>query len=178
MLDQTCFYRSYCPVLKVSFPDFSLQSFEILAWHLVYVNSFWPNTDEVLVSSSLAYFYRTLSIANLKFGNWKRLHLKKETVTVDTNIWYKGTKKHNLWKHSDSKNKDHEADIIKMLEFLVDNIFRGFCWSLPADSGHCNGYELCPYSYEADFIQSLHSTGKKQRLGSISLTGTSMMNCP
>ena len=27
--------------------------------------------------------------------------------------------------HSDSKNKYTEEDIIKMLEFLVDNIFRG-----------------------------------------------------
>ena len=32
----TQFYRSYCPLLKFSFPDFSLQSFEILTWNLVY----------------------------------------------------------------------------------------------------------------------------------------------
>ena len=35
--------------------------------------------------------------------------------------------------------------IFKMLEFLVDNIFVVFCRkSLPADSRHSNGYELCP----------------------------------
>ena len=32
----TYFYRSYCPLLKFSFPDFSLLSFEILTWNLVY----------------------------------------------------------------------------------------------------------------------------------------------
>ena len=83
--------------------------------------------------------------------------------------------------HSDSKNKYSEDDIIKMLEFLVDNIFVVFagevfqqtvgiqigtnCATLLAD--------IFLYSYEADFIQSLLSTGKKQHLGS-----TSMMYCP
>ena len=42
--------------------------------------------------------------------------------------------------HSDSKHKYSEDGIIKMLEFLVDNIFVG----LQADSWHSNGYELCP----------------------------------
>ena len=32
----TYFYGSYCPLLKFSFPDFSLLSFEILTWYLVY----------------------------------------------------------------------------------------------------------------------------------------------
>ena len=32
----TYFYRSYCPLLKFSFPDFSLLSFEILTWNVVY----------------------------------------------------------------------------------------------------------------------------------------------
>ena len=32
----TYFNRSYCPLLKFSFPDFSLLSFEILTWNLVY----------------------------------------------------------------------------------------------------------------------------------------------
>ena len=30
------FYRSYCPLLKFSFPDFSLLSSEILTWNMVY----------------------------------------------------------------------------------------------------------------------------------------------
>ena len=32
----TYFYESYCPLLKFSFPNFSLSSFEILIWNLVY----------------------------------------------------------------------------------------------------------------------------------------------
>ena len=32
----TYIYMSYCPLLKLSFPDFSLLSFEILSWNLVY----------------------------------------------------------------------------------------------------------------------------------------------
>ena len=32
----TYFYRSYCPLLKFGFPDFSLQSFEILTSNYVY----------------------------------------------------------------------------------------------------------------------------------------------
>ena len=32
----TYFYRSYCPLLRFSFPDFSLLSFEIMTWNLVY----------------------------------------------------------------------------------------------------------------------------------------------
>ena len=32
----TYFYRSYCPLLKFCFPDFSLPSFEILTCNLVY----------------------------------------------------------------------------------------------------------------------------------------------
>ena len=32
----THFYRSYCPFLKFNFPGFSLPSFEILSWNLVY----------------------------------------------------------------------------------------------------------------------------------------------
>ena len=71
--------------------------------------------------------------------------------------------------HSDSKNKYTEDDIINMLEFLVDNIFVVFgrnvfqqlvgipmgtnCVPLLAD--------IFLYSNEAEFIQSLLSTGKK-----------------
>ena len=58
--------------------------------------------------------------------------------------------------HSDSKNRYSEDDIIKMLEYLVDNIFVVFAGSLPADSRHSNGYELCPSSRQhlSVFIRS------------------------
>ena len=72
--------------------------------------------------------------------------------------------------HSDWKDKYNEEDIFKMLEFLVDNIFVVFagkvfqqiigipmgtnCAALLAD--------IYLYSYEAEFIQSLLSAGKKR----------------
>ena len=80
--------------------------------------------------------------------------------------------------HSDSKNKYTEDDIVNMLKFLVDNIFVVFwgkvfqqivgtptgknCAPLPAD--------IFLYSYEADFIQSLLSTGKKKLASQFNFT--------
>ena len=71
--------------------------------------------------------------------------------------------------HSDSKNKYSEDDIIKMLEFLVNNIFVVFSEKVFQQTvGIPMGTNCAPlladiflYSYEADFIQSLLSTGKK-----------------
>ena len=46
--------------------------------------------------------------------------------------------------HSDSKNKYTEEDIIRMLEFLVDNIFVVFAGNFPTDNRHYHGHKLCP----------------------------------
>ena len=68
--------------------------------------------------------------------------------------------------HSDSKNKYSESYIIKMLEFLVDNIFVVFggkvfqqIVGIPMGT-ICASHltDIFLYSYEADFIQSLLST--------------------
>ena len=90
-------------------------------------------------------------------------------------LWqFLGTIMYAIWtfvkEHSDWKDKYNEEDIFKMLEFLVDNIFVVFagkvfqqiigipmgtnCAALLAD--------IYLYSYEAEFIQSLLSAGKKQ----------------
>ena len=72
--------------------------------------------------------------------------------------------------HSDSKNKYTEEDIIKMLEFLVDNIFVVFAGKVfqkivgfPMDT-NCAPLlaDIFLYSYEAEFIQSLLSAVKKR----------------
>ena len=72
--------------------------------------------------------------------------------------------------HSDSKHKYSENDIIKMLEFLVDNIFVVFAGKvfqqivgIPMGT-NCAPFlaDIFLYSYEAEFIQSLLSTGRKQ----------------
>ena len=79
--------------------------------------------------------------------------------------------------HSDSKNKYSEDDIIKMLEFLVDNIFVVFAGKVFQQTvGIPMGTNCAPllaiflYSYEADFIQSLLSTGKKHLASRFNLT--------
>ena len=72
--------------------------------------------------------------------------------------------------HSDSKNKYTENDIITMLEFQVDNIFVVFGGKVFRQIvGIPMGTNCAPlladiflYSYEAEFIQSLLSTWKKQ----------------
>ena len=72
--------------------------------------------------------------------------------------------------HSDLKSKNTEEDIIRMLEFLVDNIFVIFAGTvfqqitgIPMGT-NCAPLlaDICLYSYEAEFIQSLLSTGRKR----------------
>ena len=72
--------------------------------------------------------------------------------------------------HSDSKNKYTEDDIVNMLEFLVDNIFVVFggkvfqqIVGIPMGT-NCAALlaNIFLYSYEAEFIQSFLSTGKKK----------------
>ena len=88
--------------------------------------------------------------------------------------------------HSDSKNKYSEEDIIKMLEFLVDNIFVVFAGKVFQQTvGIPMGTNCAPlladiflYSYEADFIQSLLSTGKKHLASRFNLTYRNKTNQP
>ena len=65
--------------------------------------------------------------------------------------------------HSDSKFKYYEDDIIKMLEFLVDNIlviFAGTVFQQIVGTRMGTGCtpllgDIFLYSYEAEFIQSV-----------------------
>ena len=80
--------------------------------------------------------------------------------------------------HSDAKNKYTEEDIIKMLEFLVDNIFVVFAGKVFQQIvGIPMGTNCTPlladiflYSYEAEFIQSLLSAGKKRLASQFNFT--------
>ena len=80
--------------------------------------------------------------------------------------------------HPDSKIKYCEDDIIKMLEFLVDNIFVVFAGKVFQQmAGVPMGTNCAPlladiflYSYDAEFIQSLLSTGRKQLASRFSFT--------
>ena len=81
-------------------------------------------------------------------------------------------------KHSDSKSKYTEEDIIKMLEFLVDNIFVVFAGKFFQQIiGIPMGKNCAPllahlflYSYEAEFIHSLLSAGRKRLASQFNFT--------
>ena len=72
--------------------------------------------------------------------------------------------------NSDSKSKYTEEDIMEMLEFLVDNIFVVFKGKVFQQiTGIPMGTNCAPLladifldSYEAEFIQSLLSAGRKR----------------
>ena len=71
--------------------------------------------------------------------------------------------------HSDAPQKYSDADVIKMLEYLIDNIFveiggRIFQQTIGIPMGtDCAPLfaDLFLYSYEAEFVQSLLTAGKK-----------------
>ena len=70
---------------------------------------------------------------------------------------------------SDSTKTFSETDIIKMLEFLIDNIFVMFggrvfrpIVGIPMDTNSALLIELFLYSYEADFIQGLPKKNEKK----------------
>ena len=80
--------------------------------------------------------------------------------------------------HSDSKIKYNEEDIIRMLEFLVDNISVVFAGKVFQQIiGIPMGTNCAPlladiflYSYKAEFIQSLLSTGWKRLASQFNFT--------
>ena len=81
-------------------------------------------------------------------------------------------------KHSGSKSKYSDDDIIKMLEFVVDNIYVVFAGKvfeqavgIPMGT-NCSLLlaDIFLYSYKAEFIQSFLSIGKKQSVSRLNLT--------
>ena len=83
-------------------------------------------------------------------------------------IGYKDT--YSVRDHSDAPQKYSDADVIKMLEYLIDNNFVEFGgWIFQQTIGISMGTNCAPlladlflYSYEAEFVQSLLQAGKKQ----------------
>ena len=80
--------------------------------------------------------------------------------------------------HSDSYNKYSEDNLIKMLEFIVDNIFVVFAEKVFQQTvGIPMGTNCAPlladiflYSHEAGFIQYFLSMGKKHLASRFNLT--------
>ena len=71
--------------------------------------------------------------------------------------------------HTDAPQKYSDADVIKMLEYLIDNIFVEFggrifqqTIGIPMDTNCAPLHaDLFLYSYEAELVQSLLQAGKK-----------------
>ena len=114
-----------------------------------------------------------------------------KTVTIDTSIWYKGTKKHIFTReHSDSKNNNYsEDDIITILEFLVDNIFMIFTGKVFQQTVGIPIDIICAFLLFSPTFFCLHTKRNSHSLcfqrernslylGSISITGISMMCRP
>ena len=102
-----------------------------------------------------------------------------KTVLTQIDLLFKTLQNAELYKTIIRTNSLHtEDDIIKMLEFLVDNIFVVFAGKVFQQTvGIPMGTNCAPlladiflYSYEADFIQSLLSTGKKHLASRFNLT--------
>ena len=65
----TYFYMSYCPLLKFRFPDFSLSSFDILSWNVIYgfVLTYYRSSFNFVVFDLL--LIELLPCANIKFSD-------------------------------------------------------------------------------------------------------------
>ena len=109
----------------------------------------------------------------LKFHAAYKLHTERYTFLV---LGSEGP--FFVKEHSDSKNKYTEDDIINMLEFLVDTIFVVFGGNvfqqivgIPMGTNRAHLLaDIFLYSCEAEFIQSLLSTGKKQLASQFNFT--------
>ena len=161
------------------------------------VNKMWilKNSKELLEHLQSPNFNHIQSIKSFDFSTLyttilhQKLKSRLATIIRNSFIHKNGNRRYKFLvlgregpyfvkEHSDSKNKYTEDDIINMQEFLVDNIFVVFggkvfqqivgipmgtnCALLLAD--------IFLYSYEAEFIQYLLSTGKKKLASQFNFT--------
>ena len=164
---------------------------------LSYINQMWilKNSKELLEHLKSPTFNHVTSIKPFDFSTLyttithQKLKDRLTSIIRNAFIFRNGYRRYKylvlgheetyfVKEHSDSKNKYSEDDIIKMLEFLVDNIFVVFAGKVFQQtvgipmSTNCAPLlaDIFLYSYEADFIQSLLSTGKKQLASRFNLT--------
>ena len=137
-------------------------------------------------------------VTNIKSFNFSTLyttipHQKLEsrlaTIIRDSFLHTNGNRKYKylaldhkvpyfVKENSDSKSKYTEEDIIKLLEYLVDTIFVVFVGKVFQQIIGIHMGTNCPplladiflYSYEAEFIQSLLSAGKKRLASQFNFT--------
>ena len=151
------------------------------------MNQMWilKNSKELLEHLKSPNFNHITSIKSFDFSTLyttiphDKLKNRLASITENSFIFKKGDRRYKylvlgheeayfLKEHSDSKNKYSEDNIIKMLEFLVDNIFVSFFCGKTFHQivGIPMGTNCAPlladiflYSYEVEFIQSLLSAG-------------------
>ena len=174
-----------------------LQKYCETAYSRSWINQMWvlKNSKELLEHLKSPTFNHVTSIKSFDFSlfiqpylnrNWKTdSPVLSETPSFSKNgnrrykylvLRHEGT--YFVKEYSDSKNKYSEDDIIKMLELLVDNIFVVFAEKVSQQTvGIPMGTNCAPllaniflYSYEADFVQSLLSTGTKHFASWFNLT--------
>ena len=148
------------------------------------INRMWilKNSKELLEHLKSPTFNRVTSIKSFDFSTLyttiphQKLKVRLTSIIRNAFIFKNGNRRYKylvlgheetyfVKEHSDSKSKYSEDDIIKMLEFLVDNIFVVFAGKVFQQTvGIPMGTNCAPlladiflYSYEADFIQSLLS---------------------
>ena len=170
------------------------------------VNQMWilKNSKELLKHLKSPNFNHITSIKSFNFStlyttiHHDKLTIRLASIILNYFIFKNGNRRYKylgfghkgayfVKEHSDSENEYSEDDMIKMLEFLVDNIFVVFARKVFQQIvGIPMGTNCAPlladiflYSYEAEFISLCsYPGGNSWRIGSISNTGTWMMFCP
>ena len=152
------------------------------------INQMWilKNSKELLEHLKSPTFNHVTNIKSLDFSTLyttiphKKLKDRLNSIIRNAFILRNGNRRYKylvlgheeayfVKEYSDSKNKYSEDDIIKMLEFLVDNIFVFFAGKVFQQTVGIP-MVIFLYSYEADFIQSLISMGKKHLASRFNLT--------
>ena len=161
------------------------------------INQMWilKNSKELLEHLKSNYFSRVHSIKAFDFSTLyttiPHSKLKERLANIISNAFTSknGNRKYKfivvnydktyfVKEKSDSKNKYTETDIIQMLNFLIDNIFVVFGGKVFQQIvGIPMGTNCAPlladiflYSYEAEFIQSLVSEGKRNLASDFNFT--------
>ena len=175
----------------------ALQKYCETAYSRTGINQMWilKNSKDLLEHLKSPTFSQVTSIKSFDFSTLyttiphQKLKDRLASIIRNAFIFRNGNRKYEyvvlgheetyfVKEHFDSKNKYSEDDIIKMLEFLVDNILVVFAGKVFQQTvGIPVGTNCVPlladiflYSYEADFIQSLLSMGKEQLASRFNLT--------